>query len=81
MDVSLVAEGHFNPALKAHEKAAELNPGSAAARAALGEVLFFLKKPEKAVEALDKAIELDPEGPAADFAKALKQAHQVGVFG
>ena len=62
-------------------KAAELNPSSAAAQAAVGEVLFFLKKPEKAVAALDKAIELDPEGPAADFAKALKQAHQVGVFG
>ena len=54
---------------------------AAAAQAAVGEVLFFLKKPDKALEALNKAISLEPESTAANFAKALKQAHDVGVFG
>lgn len=75
------AQGHFNPALKANQKAVELNPNSAAAHAAVGEIFFFLNQSEKAVGHLDKAIALEPESPAAAFAKALREAHGVGVFG
>ena len=73
--------GRFTPALKAHQKAAELNPGSAAAHASIAEALFFLKKPKDAVQAVDKAISLEPEGPAGQFAKYLKEAHELGIFG
>ena len=38
------AQGHFNPALKANQKAVELNPSSAAAHAAVGEILLFLNQ-------------------------------------
>ena len=75
------AQGHFNPALKANQKAVELNPNSAAAHAAVGEILFFLNQNDKAIAALDKAIACEPDSPAASFAKALKEAHGVGVFG
>jgi tetratricopeptide (TPR) repeat protein len=73
--------GRFTPALKAHQKAAELTPGSAAAHASIAEALFFLKKPKDAVHAVDKAIALEPDGPAGQFAKYLKEAHQLGIFG
>jgi tetratricopeptide (TPR) repeat protein len=73
--------GRFNPALKEHEQATKLNPKSAAAWASVGETLFFLRRAKEAIEKLDKAIELDPQGPAGEFAKALKDAHGLGVFG
>jgi tetratricopeptide (TPR) repeat protein len=73
--------GRFNPALKAHQKAVELNPESAVAHASVAETLFFLRKHGEAVAALDKAIELDPDGSAGQFARSLKEAHDLGVFG
>ena len=73
--------GRFNPALKAHKKAVELNDGSAAAHASVGEILFFLRRPEEAIKQLDKAIQLDPDGSAGQFALALKDAHELGIFG
>lgn len=75
------SQGRFNPALKAHQKGVELNPGSATAHASVGEVLLFLKKPQQALESLDKAIELDPQGSAGEFARSLKEAYELGVFG
>ncbi len=73
--------GRFNPALKAHQLAVELNPDAAAAHASVGETLFFLRRHEEAVISLDKAIELDSDGSAGEFARALKEAHELGVFG
>lgn len=73
--------GRFNPALKAHQKAAELNAQSAAAHASVGETLLFLRKPAEALAELDKAIALDSEGSAGQFAKALKEAQELGIFG
>ena len=73
--------GRFNPALRAHQKADRLNPKSAAARAAVGETLFFLRRPSEALTELDKAINLEPDSPASEFARALKEAHELGIFG
>ncbi len=73
--------GRFTPALKAHQRAAELNPESAAAHASIGEALFFLKKPKEALVAVEKAMQLEGEGPAGQFAKYLKEAHELGIFG
>ena len=75
------ANAWFNPALKAHQKAVELNPESPAAHASVGETLLFLRKPKDALTELDRAVELDPEGSAGQFAKALKEAHELGIFG
>jgi len=75
------SQGHFNPALKANKAAVLLNTESAPAHAAVGEVLFFLKKPDDAVTALNKAIQCSPESPAGEFAQALLHANEVGVFG
>ena len=74
------SQGHFTPALKAHQRAVELNRESAAAHAAVGETLMFLRKHQEALVALDKAIALEPNGPAGDFARALKESHTLGVF-
>ncbi len=73
--------GRFNPALKAHQKAVNLNPESPAANASVGETLLFLRKHDEAMGWLDKAIKLDPDGSAGQFAKALKEAHCIGIFG
>ncbi len=75
------AMGRFNPALKCHQTAAGLNPQSAAAHASVGETLFFLRKPDEGMIHLDKAIAADPDGSGGEFAKALKEAHGLGVFG
>ena len=72
--------GHFNPANKSHLRALELNPESASVYAAMGETLFFLRKHKEALEALDKAIAIEANGPAGHFAKALKEAYDLGVF-
>ncbi len=73
--------GRFNPALKAHQKAVELNPESAAAHASVGETLLFLRKHGEAIAELDKAVALDAVGSAGQFARALKEAHGLGIFG
>lgn len=74
------AMGRYSPALKSHQKAISINGRSAAAHAACGEALFFLQRPDEALTCLQTAIELEPEGPAGEFAKALKEAHELGVF-
>ncbi|MED5464882.1 MAG: tetratricopeptide repeat protein [Myxococcota bacterium] len=74
------SQGRFNPALKAHQKAVSLNDTSAAAHASVGEILLFLRRPDEAMKELDKAINLDPEGSAGQFAEALREAHSQGIF-
>ena len=74
------SQGKFQQALKAHRDALKANPESALARAHVGEALLFLKKFEEALKELRVATEMDPEGLAADFARSLLEAHQVGCF-
>ena len=57
-----------------------MNPGSAAAHAAVGEALLFLKRIPEAQESLKRGDLLEPDSPAAEFAKALEEAIEVGVF-
>ncbi len=87
-DVPLIAlgnlefsQGHFQRALKHHQEALKVKPASALAQAHLGEALLWLKKPDEAKAALEKAIALDPAGAPAAFAKALLDAHQQGAIG
>jgi tetratricopeptide (TPR) repeat protein len=61
------AEAHCRRAL-------EVNPGSAAAYAQLGEVLLLQNDGAGAQKSLKKSIELSPSGPSAALAKAIMQA-------
>jgi tetratricopeptide (TPR) repeat protein len=73
--------GRHQPALKSHQQALKLNAESAVAHASVGEVLLFLRRFDEALDCLDRAIGLDPQGSAGAFARALKEAHELGVFG
>jgi tetratricopeptide (TPR) repeat protein len=72
------AQGRAQRALKHHQEALKLRPDSAIAQAHVGEALLWLKKTKEGLQALDKALAMDPEGPAGRFARALKEAHDDG---
>lgn len=84
-DVPLVAlgnlefsQGRFQRALTHHTAALKIKPGSALAQAHVGEALLWLKKTDEGLKALKKAIEMEPLGMPAQFAKALLEAHAAG---
>lgn len=72
------AQGKFQRALKFHQEALKARPESALAQAHVGESLLFLKKLDDAKKALKKAMEMEPNGPAGAFARALLEAHDAG---
>ena len=74
------SQGKFQQALKSHREGLKVNPGSALARAHVGEALIFLKKFDEALAELKAAVEMEPNSLAADFARSLLEAHQVGCF-
>ena len=76
----LFAQGRFGAALKCHVRATELNPQSATALASCAESLFFLKRNSEALEHLERAQQMEPQGPAHEFALALKEAYDLGIF-
>lgn len=72
------AQGRYQRALKHHQDALKARPDSAVAQAHVGEALLWLKKTKEGLMALDKALAMDPSGPAGKFARALKEAHDDG---
>lgn len=74
------SQGRFAPALKAHQQAVQLNGQSAIAHALTAESLFFLKKPQEGLQALERAMALPDDGSAHEFAKALKEAYDLQLF-
>jgi tetratricopeptide (TPR) repeat protein len=72
-------QGRFDRALKFHKEALQKAPTSALAQAHIGEALLFSKKRTEAKAALEKAVEMEPEGNAADFARSLLDAAAAGV--
>lgn len=87
-DVPLVAlgnlhfsQGRYQRALKFHQDALKLRPESANAQVHVGEALLFLKKIDEGKAALQKALEMDPDGQPATFAKALLEALEAGELG
>jgi tetratricopeptide (TPR) repeat protein len=74
------AQGKFQQALKCHKEALAVVPESALARAHVGEALLFMKKYDEGKVELEKAISHDPQGMAAEFARALLDAHEAGCF-
>ncbi len=84
-DVPLVAlgnlefsQGRFQRALTHHSAALKVKPGSALAQAHVGEALLWLKRADEGTKALQKAIEMEPDGMPAKFAKSLLEAHAAG---
>jgi len=87
-DVPLVAlgnlefsQGHYQRALKHHQEALKVKPGSALAQAHVGEALLWLKKGDEGAGALKKAIAMEPGGAAAAFARAPLDAWEQGAIG
>ncbi len=76
-----VAQGRFDLAEAQYREAIKANENSASAYAFLAECLFFQKKLSQATPALEKAIALEPDGPAGQLARSLQQGQQDGVFG
>ena len=74
------AQGRFQQALQHHQEAAKINDKSGLAKAHVGEALIFLKRYDEGIKALREAIELEPDGLAAEFAKALIDAYEDGAF-
>ena len=74
------AQGHFQRALKHHQEALKLKPKSALAQAHIGEALLWLKKGDEGLKALKQAIEMEPGGMPASFARALLEAHEAGTL-
>jgi tetratricopeptide (TPR) repeat protein len=72
------AQGRYQRALKHHQDALKLKPTSALAQAHVGECLLWLKKTDEGLKALKKAVEMEPGGMPATFAKALLDAHAAG---
>ena len=75
------SQGHFQRALKHHQEALKVKPTSALAQAHVGEALLWLKKSDEGRAALEKAIDMDPSGAPAQFARALLDAQQQGAIG
>lgn len=72
-------QGRFERALKFHKDALKKNPGSALAQAHIGEALLFMKKKSEAKTALEKVIEMEPDGDASKFANSLLDGIAAGV--
>lgn len=68
------SQGRYDRALKFQRDALRRNPESALAKAHEGEALLFMNKPDEAKKALDRAIEMDPDSDAAQFATSLLDA-------
>jgi tetratricopeptide (TPR) repeat protein len=74
------AQGQHERALRHQREALQRQPNSALAESHRGEVLAFLKKREEAKKALNRAIELDPDGHAGAFARSVLDALAAEVF-
>ncbi len=86
-DVPCIALGHLylregkpDLAVKEQQRALQRVPTSATAQAHLGEALLFQKKIPEGVEALHKAIKMDPHGLTAKLAQELLRVNDLHVF-
>lgn len=68
----LVPEGKYADALDKYRKVLQINPGCPpAVRVGIGMCYARLKKPDKAIQAFDRAIELDPGNSTAMVGRAV----------
>lgn len=66
-------EGDFETAKEHYRRALERNARDAWAMAHLGEAELFSKRPVEAREILERAVQLDPQGPNSVMARRLIQ--------
>lgn len=74
------AQGHHEKALQAYRAAQRIAPRSGVARAYCGEALLWLGKVAEAEKELKAAIDLEGDGDAGDFARALLEAKAEGAL-
>jgi predicted Zn-dependent protease len=70
----------FDEALKAHEKALEVEPGNTFSRVHYGEALLIKKQKDKGIVELRKVLEADPNSPDAALARNLIRGAEQGLF-
>lgn len=68
---SFFAQEKYLQAIRVLKDARKINTDSAFVHAHLGEAYLFYGKKEEATESLNKAVELDSQGNAGQFAKSL----------
>ncbi len=56
-------EWNWDGAMRSLRKSIELNPNMAEAHAYISHLLFYLKRPQEAIEHIDEALKLDPFNP------------------
>ena len=77
---ALIRQSKYDEAIKAFDKAIELNPQYADAWSNKGVALYDQGKFDEAIKAFDEAIKLNPQDPIARYAKGLvlqKLGHRV----
>ena len=74
------AQGRFDLAEQQYREAIKVREDSASAHAFLAEALLFQKKEALAQPHLDKALSLDPEGPAGALVRSMREALKEGAF-
>ena len=75
----LLIEGNAKEAEKALRAAVKNNPKFALAHAQLGEILYTQGKKEDALASLKQAEDLEPKGPAGEYARWVRQAANEGT--
>ncbi len=74
-----VAQDRLKEAIASYKEAIRINE-TPDAQAFLGEAYLLNKQNREGIAALNRALELSQEGPAADLARSLLQAEKEGVF-
>jgi len=77
---ALIRQSKYDEAIKAFDKAIELNPQYADPLSNKGVALYDQGKCDEAIKAFDEAIKLNPQDPIARYAKGLvlqKLGHSV----
>ncbi len=72
-------DGNQKDAEKQLKTALQANPNNAHVRATLGELYHTMGKKEQALAELKKAEDLDPNGSAGAYARAVREAVETGV--
>ncbi|PWT88523.1 MAG: hypothetical protein C5B54_10485 [Acidobacteria bacterium] len=74
------AELNFSEAIKAQEKALQIDANNTLALAHLGEALIAAKKRDEGISTLKKVVSMDPNGPSGNMAKSLLEAVDAGAL-
>lgn len=74
------ALGEHPEAIACYRRAVRHNPDSAFAHALLGEAFAWLGQRDEAERAIQRACELDPDGPNGDLARKIRRFLEIGLI-